>query len=152
MIKIGEHKREILYWIYIWIIWFLVVNLVSYLQTKSSVYSDYFEYTKIVSVKDRYDIGEDIIFNSVLDRYEVTDMKYVDILKCTIWDEEIWYSQGVTYSKWLTPWLYDKLWRYDGELPNTNASCYLDSSPTVLLNYGIEKTQKLESNIFTIWE
>lgn len=122
-----------------------------YIRDYISSVDDYFHYTSLVSTKENYDIWEDVFFISSIDRTKTTNMKYIDTLKCDTWEDYTWYSQDVSYSKNLKPWLYVATWRYNGEVPSEPATCYLDSNPTVIINFWIEKTQNIRTNTFTIW-
>ena len=124
---------------------------VNYFKTEFSNADDYFYYESIQPLKDNFEIGEDVFFTSVLNRLKETDMKYVDILRCDLWQDYTWFSQSVSYSQDLQPWEYVSVWRYEWKIPEVEWTCYLDSSPTVRLWYWVTKTQKIISNFFTIW-
>lgn len=145
-------KFNIDYWIFIGILWLFFALLVNYVQLKFSDSSDYFTYTSLTS-KDSYDVWEDLYFVSNITRKKETDMKYVDILKCQFeWADFSWFSQSIGYTKDLMAWVYISVWRYNGAVPPREAVCFIDSSPTVTLDFGLEKTQRIKSNTFTIWK
>jgi len=122
-----------------------------YIRAYTSEAQEYFHYTSLSSTKENYEIWEDIYFESIIDRLENTNMKYIDTLRCDTWEDFTWFSQNVSFSKDLEPWLYTSVWRYNWDIPQVYATCYLDSTPTVILNFWLEKTQKIKTNTFTIW-
>lgn len=115
-------------------------------------YSDYFEYQSITSTKQSYEVWEDIFFISHIIREKPLYMEYSDILRCQIpWTDYTWYSSTITKSKLIDKtWEFTSEWRYEWDIPKTPARCYLDSQPSVLLDYGLKKTQRLRSNYFII--
>lgn len=144
-------KVKILYNVLL-LTWGIVVAIIiNYYNLRTAQVNEFFSYSWI-NVKDEYNIWDDIYFVSSLTRYKEIDMKYIDILRCDSWEWYTWFSQSVWYSKNMPVWVFNSVWRYEGDLPIFPSICYLESSPTAQLDFGIEKTQKITTKQFTIWK
>lgn len=149
--EIRNKIEPILYWLTNLSLACIIYFSYSYYSAISSDYSDYFEYDSITTTKDKYSIWEDIFSTSSLYRERPIYMVYNDILRCDLWEDYTWFSSATTYSKKVRA-VWDVLsgWRYEGDLPKTPANCFIDSYPSVLLDFGIKKTQNIRSNDFII--
>lgn len=145
-------KLEIIYWIILASMASIMFFSFDYLRLKTSDYSNYFTYTSLTSSKEIYLLWEDLIMTSDITREKPLYMIYSDILKCQLpWEHYTWFSSTLTYSKKLDRLgNFKSVWRYEWDLPRTPALCYIDSYPTVLLDYWIKKTQNIKSNTFLI--
>lgn len=122
---------------------------VTYIQTYLSSVQDYFVYESVEPTQEYFEAWEPIFFVSKIDRKQATQMKYVDILRCDLWEWFVWYSSAVTYAKILNVWPIQSIRQYQAWVP-TSWYCYLDAQPTAILRFGIEKTQKIKSSVFEI--
>lgn len=145
--------EEIIYWITLASISSILYFTFVFFNLQTSSYSDYFQYTELKSTKLEYNIWEEITFISSIKRPNPLNMQYNDILRCSFdwWKNYTWYSSYISQSSNLAKvGMIVAPWRYEWELPNTPAKCYLDSYPTVLLDFWITKTQNIKSNYFLI--
>lgn len=129
------------------IILFSFMTVTKYLFTP---HSKYFFYSSIEVVKTHMNIGEPLLFRSIIDRYQVTNMHYEDILMCGFIPTDLfWYSQVVGDHAGAEAGHFSTVWKYDGETPTVPMVCQLRSLPSANLPFGINtEPQVLESPLF----
>ena len=114
----------------------------------------WFEYRSI-SVEGDVPDGGPIKVKSSIVRHRISDMRYNDVLFCRFdyADNFILYSTSASQYDGAPPMDGISQWAYAGNVPITHATCYIRSSVTVALKYGIQKTpQVIMSNQFKIGE
>lgn len=145
--------EKILYFVIIIACWLIIWTWVDYFKLKLSPHTIFFEYTSLTPSKEEYQLWEEIFFTSTVYREKPIYMEYHDILRCDSGSWSTWYSSTSTKSKMISKvWTGTSLWRYEWELPWEQAICFLDSYPSVLLNYWIKKTQNIQTIPFKITE
>ena len=87
---------------------------------------------------------------SLLEVKQVIDMRFHDILYCKQGKEFVRYSQDDSSTQDSEVGVKTPKWPYSGRLPATGGECFVRSVITAELPFGIEKSQKIRSEVFTI--
>jgi len=96
---------------------------------------------------------QDMVFLSEVTINRASYFHWTDVLRC-----KSKMGQELYYSDYRSEGLVDHTlrirhwggWVYQGERPNYKTTCRLDSTPHITLPYGIEKSQHLMSDTFTV--
>lgn len=111
---------------------------------------DYFHYTSITPTKDVFTIWESLTFESNLERYKVTDMKYEDTLLCWLVGTTFKYSSTISEYNNAPIWKKIARWRYQWELPLLPMTCQLHSRIFSLLPIGLHTSpQEIYTSFFS---
>lgn len=116
-----------------------------------------FEYTAIIPVQEVYEVGEFPRLISDAKFYRSVPFKWQDVLKCTGEDHPDTFAffssypsesgeVKVTEDNSKEP---SAGWLYQGAVPQDPARCYIDSTITAELEYGIKKRQNILSDPFS---
>ena len=106
-----------------------------------------FQYKSILSTQGEYKAWEKIKMITDADWFMDAKVTWIDSLRCPpvyFVNQSISYWQKYEGDKARWEWLYQ------GETPQMETSCYIDSRIVASLPYGIEKEQRLRSNDFFI--
>lgn len=114
----------------------------------------WYTYTKIEPVPPLR-AGQPITFRSYVIRKRPTSVSWNDILFCDIGDGQgfrFWSSQNTanSYSEKIMDGTTGVPWNYGAAVPMNPATCYLRSTSTLHLSFGIEKQQTIESERFKV--
>lgn len=116
-------------------------------------FNDYVVYYSVEPVKSVFASGDPITFVSDYEIKRPVDLIYTDILRCktSIKNDLGYYSSYISTTKEAEPTNRKVTeWRYGAQVPNTDSTCVLDSTQTIILPFNIQKNNKVTSEQFTI--
>ena len=105
-----------------------------------------------IEAQESYDSGEDITLVSKLERRRGVSFEWNDVLRCKDGSGQfVYYSNSVTSanSSSAVEGVVEAPWVYQGAAPDSGV-CFIQSNIMIELPFGVEKTQIIESNHFTI--
>jgi len=110
---INTYKHNIVYYIVLFLISVPPAMIFYYFDIKNNPTSDYFNYERITTDKEVYELGEDIMVTSVIKREKPLYMVYNDVLRCQFPGEDYsWYSSYVSKGKINSSGRIVSEWRY----------------------------------------
>jgi hypothetical protein len=117
--------------------------------------SFWFHYDYINPVQESFSTGEQVAFVSAWDSRDGINVHWNDIMRCDLPDDEFsfgYFSVSNTNADDLRARdsSIPEIWTYGDRIPVSGATCYVDSTITVDLPFGISKSQKIKSGNFKI--
>ncbi len=118
--------------------------------------SYWFTYHAIKPAQDVFQIGEPLKFLSFADFHKKTDVRWNDVLRCNFDMDQFGYLFFSEYTSQADSWgpfksaTTPRPWAYNERIPQAPTTCFVDSTITVKLPYGITKQQEIFSPEFRI--
>lgn len=128
--------------------WGILIALIGIIgHTTFSRHTLYFDYDSVEPKVDKIKIGEPLVMVSVNEYYKEIPIKWVDTLRC---DGLYHFSQSVLYGTPEKREIAVVDWVYQGELPTTPTTCFMES--VIQTQTIIRAEQKIISGPFSFVE
>lgn len=122
----------------------LSILLAGYIVILVSPPDRWFKYQKIANV----DAGKDIFMTSTYEKGITDPLTYNDVLFCDFGNGLIRFSSNMSKSLARSSTLKTATWRYEGQTPNKEGMCEIESQIEVVVPFSIIKSQTIRSSPF----
>ena len=147
------NKRYIVNFILNGILGISLIFILEYSYFRIVPVTHFFKYQSVASELEEIKIGDPLIMVSTSQYNRSADINWNDILRCDLGEGSQYYSFYESSADNYKPKQGFKVidegnWRYGGKVPTVPAKCFMSSTITASLQYGVEKQMSLESNTF----
>lgn len=154
--KTNTHKINLLNAVVGALIFMVLPIGIQYWYNKAMPRDAVFTYYEVRPVFDEYLVDTKPRMYSDAEFKKAVPIKWVDILRCTVGEDRGTFAFFSVYpSETGQVKISERVsfedsggWKYQGETPREPRTCYIESTITAELEYGIKKTQQLESPTF----
>lgn len=126
---------------------------IQYAVNATSPMTRWVEYVSVEPLKTQYRGGDYVDFVSIRNVYRTSSIAWNDVLNCDYGNGFEFTQSYNSDSTAVLPPLENPetvIWRYCAPLPNSNATCYLQSNITLRLESGVTKLQVVRSHVFNV--